>query len=63
MDAIQVEDNEKSFAELYERIEKTIDLLKKATREDFEGKESMEIELMSYKFTGLTALQKFSLPK
>ena len=61
---VKLEDNEKSFADFYDRIEKTIDALKGAKRENFEGKEDMEVSLFDgkFKFTALQYLQVFGLP-
>ena len=58
-----MEDNEKTYAQLYERVQKTIDALKTAKAENFEGKEGSEVTIKlpqrELKFTGITYLQKF----
>ncbi|KAK3074499.1 hypothetical protein LTR53_014129 [Teratosphaeriaceae sp. CCFEE 6253] len=61
------DDNETTFAQLHERIEKTIKFLEAAKREDFEGKEGAEVVMKTgggneFKFTGLSYLQNFALP-
>lgn len=52
------DDNEKTFLELYARIEKTIAFLKKVDRKVFDGKAESEVVLklpsVELKFTGLT---------
>ena len=59
-----MEDNESTFEQLYERLQKTIDALKTAKREDFDGKENIEVPIMGgkFKFGGLTYLQVYALP-
>lgn len=48
-----MEDTETTFEQLYERIEKTVAILKGANAKDFEGKEGVEVTVMEkYKFTG-----------
>jgi hypothetical protein len=60
-------DEEKSFAELQERIAKTIAFVKGARREDIDGQEAREIVLRPSRakeltFTGVGYLQGFVLP-
>ena len=59
-----MEDNQTTFAEIYDRIQKTIDALNTAKPENFAGKEDIEVSLFDgkVKFTGLTYLQIFGLP-
>ena len=58
-----MEDNETTYAQLYTRVQKTIDALKAADAAKFEGKESAEVVIKlpqrELKFNGLTYLQKF----
>lgn len=59
------DDGETTFGQLYERIEKVLEALKTLTEEDFAGKESIEVTILNgtVKFTGLSYLQVFGLPK
>ena len=54
-----------TFALLYERIDKTVEVLKGAKREDFVDKENNEVSIMNgkYTFTALEYMQNFGLPK
>lgn len=56
-------DDEATYAQLYPRLQKTIDLLKAAKPEDFEGKENADVLLLlpghPLKFTGVSYLQAF----
>ena len=60
------EDNEKTFAELYDRIDKTIAFIKGFKPEQFDGAEGREVVLTfrgnSTHFTGLTFLTTRALP-
>ncbi|KAK4890341.1 hypothetical protein LTR27_010984 [Elasticomyces elasticus] len=60
------DDNETTFAQLYERIDKTIAFLNAAKPEQFEGKEIAEVVMKTgsgeFKFTGLSYLQNFAIP-
>lgn len=51
-----MEDNETTFPQLYERIAKTLDFLKKVDAGAFEGKEDSEVVLSTgagdFQFTG-----------
>jgi uncharacterized protein len=57
------EDNESTFPELFARLDKTLDFLQKLKREDFEGAETKEVELMGgkIKYKGLAYVQEFAL--
>lgn len=59
-------DNEKTFNQLYQRLDRTVAFLKKARQKDFTGAEGREIVLqfpsMTIKFTGEDYLNKFALP-
>ena len=59
-----MENEDTSFAEFYDRIQKTIDYLKTTTPEHFEGKDDKEIVLSNgkYKPRALEYLQKLALP-
>lgn len=57
---VAMEDNETTFEQLYERIDKTVAFLKSANAKDFEGKEGVEITLMQkFKFNGTLSLGRF----
>jgi len=60
------EDNEKSFPELYARIEKTVDLLKAVKPEAFEGKETFTVVRKAgprvLHISGLVYLQAHAVP-
>ena len=60
------EDNEKTFAELYARIDKTIQFLNSIKSEQIDGSEDKEIMLKvgpdELRFTGLNYLMTFVLP-
>ena len=60
------EDNEATFAELYARLDKTIDFLKSLKAEQFEGSETRDIVLPTrngkMELKGLPYLQFFVLP-
>ena len=53
---IPMEDNETTFPQLYERIEKTIDMLKKVDPSSLEGKDNATVEMKTpfgnFEFTG-----------
>lgn len=59
-----MEDTETTYKDLVDRVQKTIDALKTAKRENFEGKETAEVSMFQgkYKFNGLTYMQNFGLP-
>ncbi|KAK3710942.1 hypothetical protein LTR37_009963 [Vermiconidia calcicola] len=58
-----MEDNETTFDQFYERIQKTTDALKTAKPEDFDGKDNVEVVIADkYKFTGVSYVQDFGLP-
>lgn len=67
MDEIpKFEDNETTFPEIYERIQKTIKLCESTRPEAFEGKETAAIQLKlrghEVNFTAMNYLQLFALP-
>ena len=53
---IPMEDHETTFPQLYERIEKTIDMLKKVDPSSLEGKDNATVEMKTpfgnFEFTG-----------
>lgn len=59
-------DEEKTFAQLQERIQKTIDYLKSVPSSAIDGSEEREINFKAgkneYKFTGVQYLQGFAIP-
>ncbi|ESQ90036.1 hypothetical protein ABAC460_09725 [Asticcacaulis sp. AC460] len=59
-------DDEKTFAELHERLQKTIDFIKSVPEAGFEGSESRELVLKfpnrTMEFTGLSYLTGFAIP-
>jgi len=60
------EDNEKNFAEIYERINKTIDFLNSIKPEQIDGTEenaiTLELPTVTLNFKGMQFLLHFSLP-
>lgn len=60
---VSMEDDETTYAQLSERVQKTIDALKTAKAENFEGKEESEVTIKmpsrELKFTAVSYLQKF----
>ena len=60
------EDNEKSFAELIARVDKTIDYLNSVKPEQFEGSEERTVTIKtrnnSYSFPGLIFLRHWAIP-
>ena len=66
VEAPKMEDNETTFAELYERIDKTVKYLESVDRSKIDGQEGKEVILMpggnEYKFTALGFLTTFALP-
>ncbi|ESQ74229.1 DUF1993 family protein [Asticcacaulis sp. AC402] len=59
-------DDEKTFAELHERLQKTIDFIKSVPAAGFEGSETRELVLkfpnLTMEFTGLAYLTGFAIP-
>ena len=66
LDVPYYEDDETTFDELYERIEKTVKLLESADREAFQGKETVDVAFNTGKLDvnmpGLVYLQLYALP-
>jgi len=64
--AVPMEDNETTMAQLHERIQKTLEVLKGVMKEQFEGKHdatiSLKIRNQERDFTGLQYTQSFALP-
>ncbi|MFZ1816116.1 MAG: DUF1993 domain-containing protein [Rhizobiaceae bacterium] len=62
----KMEDNEKSFAELQERIEKVRKLMKDIKPEEFEGADTREVVIRlpqrELRFTGIDYLQRYAIP-
>lgn len=65
-DIVPMEDNEKTFEEFYDRINRTIDVIKAVDPKLFEGREHTEfsVKLGSYEstFTGESYVNRFGLP-
>jgi len=63
---VALEDNEKTMADLQERISKTIEILESVKEEDVNGKEDEEVifktRTAELKFTGLSYTNTFALP-
>lgn len=59
---VAMEDNETTFEQLQDRISKTLAILEKAKRDDFEGKEDVEVTFRDFKFTGLSYVTNFAIP-
>ncbi|KAF2857954.1 DnaJ-domain-containing protein [Piedraia hortae CBS 480.64] len=61
-----MEDNETTFEQLYERIDKTVAYLNKVKPDHFKGKENDQVVVkfpgLELKFTGVDYLQTFALP-
>ena len=57
-----MDDNEKTFAELQAHIATSIDILKKTTREQFEGRDTANIVLLGRTVKGLNYVQNTGLP-
>jgi len=66
IEAVPMEDNETTFAQLQERISKTLDILKKVEKTAFDGTEEKEVVLSfpgrELKFTGTSYLLTFAIP-
>ncbi|EON70025.1 hypothetical protein W97_09291 [Coniosporium apollinis CBS 100218] len=65
-EAVPMEDNESTFAELQARIAKTIDVLKDVDPSKFDGTEEKEVVMKfpgrEFKFTGQSYLLTFAIP-
>jgi hypothetical protein len=65
-EAPSMEDNETTFADLYARIDKTVEYLKSIDPKSFDGKDDAEVTLKTpnkeYKFSGETYLLNFAIP-
>jgi uncharacterized protein len=65
-EAVPMEDNETTFEELYERIAKTVELLKAADTNVMQGKEGAEVVMKTQageaKFTGQSYILTFAVP-
>jgi uncharacterized protein len=63
--AVPMEDDETTMAQLHERIQKTLDVLKDVKREEFEGKHDVTVHIKNARVerdvTGLQYLQGFAL--
>lgn len=64
---VPMEDNEKTFSDLYERINRTVELLKSAKREDYNGKADATIKWKpgngsEQSAKGLDYVNKFAVP-
>ena len=59
---LPMEDNEKTFEELQARISKTIEYLNSVKREDFDGKEDVEVTVRDNKFSAINYLTTFAVP-
>jgi hypothetical protein len=61
----KVDDNEKTFAELHARFNSTLELLKKATRDQYEGKDKAQVTAGrngEIKLSGLEYVQGMGIP-
>jgi uncharacterized protein len=65
-DPVPMEDNEKTFPELYARIQKTIDVLEAVDPKSFDGKETAEVTIRGrggdIKLTGKTNVINVAIP-
>ncbi len=64
--AVPMDDNETTMAQLHERIQKTLEVLKGTQREEFEGKHDVTVHIKNARvdrdFTAVQYLQGFALP-
>lgn len=62
--SLALEDDEKTWSEFRNRIEKTIAILEKSSAKDFEGKDGVEVSLFGgkYKFSAPDYVRNFALP-
>ena len=65
-ETVALPDNEKTFDDVYNRIQKTIEILEKADPKDFVGKEDIAVSLKAgpheLNFTGKSYLLDFVIP-
>ena len=59
---LPMKDDETTFAQLHQRISTTLEFFEGVKREDFEGKEGVEIELFGRKLNALSYLTGFAIP-
>ena len=57
-----IDNNLKTFAELHSRIARTIDILQRTTREQFEGHDMAYMDVLGRWMTGLEYVQKSGMP-
>jgi len=57
-----VEDNETTFKQLQERLEKAVEMLEGVDAKALDGKEDEEVEFLKWKFTGESYLLTFAIP-
>ncbi|KIV97179.1 hypothetical protein PV10_00960 [Exophiala mesophila] len=55
-------DDEKTFADLQDRLTRTIEYLEAIDRKQFDGKETAEVVAFNRNFTGLSYVNDFALP-
>jgi uncharacterized protein len=64
--AVPMEDNETTMAQLHERIQRTLEVLKVTQREEFEGKHDATVHIKNSRvereMTAVQYLQNFALP-
>jgi len=66
-EAVSMEDNEKTFDDLYKRIDRTVEVLNGYKKEQFEGKEDITVSIPSGRgetrqMNGLDSLLNFAIP-
>lgn len=59
---VPVADDETTFAQFYERIDKTLEFLEGVDASAFEGKDTAEVTMRERKFTGQSYLLTFAIP-
>ena len=59
---LPMKDDETTIAQLQQRITTTLKFFEGVKREDFEGKEGVEIDLFGMKFNALSYLTGFAIP-
>jgi len=59
---VKIADNEVTFEDMQGRIQKTLEILKGAKREDFEGKDEIEVDLTRMKLSAKNYVFGFVVP-
>ena len=59
---VSMADNEVTFSDMQARIDKTLEILKSAKREDFDGKEDTEVDVRGRKMIARDYVFGFAVP-